>query len=170
MGTPDTPRKFLPFSTLPPTPKEFSLIVCGWVGVGVGGGGAVWIFSGIIQCIPCGVHLILVEAMWPSINQWQSLFSWLKVLEYNKRETVNFVSQESLFPEAEPRETLRFLCYLAQKEKLFCVQIFETRSCEQSSFVANSALLSLVFISRENPRWSGILLLEDCPRFCWYIG
>ena len=30
-----------------------------------------------------GIHLSLVKATWPRINQWQSLFSWAKVYEYN---------------------------------------------------------------------------------------
>ena len=35
--------------------------------------------AGYIACITIGIHLILVKAMWPRINQWQSLFSWVKV-------------------------------------------------------------------------------------------
>ena len=34
-------------------------------------------------CITIGTHLILVKATQPRINQWQSLFSWVKVWEYN---------------------------------------------------------------------------------------
>ena len=30
-----------------------------------------------------GYIMILVKAMWPRISQWLSLFSWVKVLEYN---------------------------------------------------------------------------------------
>ena len=37
----------------------------------------------IAYCITIGIHLILVNATWPRINQWQSLFSWVKVQEYN---------------------------------------------------------------------------------------
>ena len=36
------------------------------------------------QTIPIVLHVILVKAMWPRINQWQSLFSWVKVKKYNK--------------------------------------------------------------------------------------
>ena len=32
--------------------------------------------------------------------------------------------------------------------------------------MSSKYLLSLVFIGRENPRRSGILLFPDCPRFC----
>ena len=37
----------------------------------------------IAYCITNGIHLILVKATWPRINQWQSLFSWVKVKENN---------------------------------------------------------------------------------------
>ena len=33
----------------------------------------------IAQIYPIEIHLILVSAMGPRINQWQSLFSWVKV-------------------------------------------------------------------------------------------
>ena len=32
-------------------------------------------------------------------------------------------------------------CYIAHEEKLFSVQIYENKSCEQLSFTGNSALL-----------------------------
>ena len=32
-----------------------------------------------LKYITIGIHLILVKAMWPRINQWLSLFSWVKV-------------------------------------------------------------------------------------------
>ena len=35
------------------------------------------------QCITIGIHLILVKAMWPRMNQWQSLFTWVKVYKYH---------------------------------------------------------------------------------------
>ena len=37
----------------------------------------------IAWCITIGIHLILVKATWPRISQWLSLFSWVKVYEYN---------------------------------------------------------------------------------------
>ena len=38
-----------------------------------------------LKCITIWIHLILVEAMWPRINQWKSLFSWVKVWEYSSK-------------------------------------------------------------------------------------
>ena len=31
------------------------------------------------KCITIGIHLILAKATWPRFNQWQFLFSWVKV-------------------------------------------------------------------------------------------
>ena len=38
----------------------------------------------ITWSITIGIHLISVKATWPTIKQWQSLFSWVKVWDYNK--------------------------------------------------------------------------------------
>ena len=55
----------------------------------------------------------IVKAMWPRINQWQSLFSWVKVWEYNNViylpllavQWLLLLSASPYFQQTDPKET-----------------------------------------------------------------